>query len=82
MAPAASTRSRSTRSAVTTVTSRPSATSTCAMTSSTIRHPRPGGVDGAQPPVPPGRIPLPRLALQDHDDLVMRQRGVRQPFLQ
>src|SRR4030095_2120591 len=44
--------------------------------------PRPLGVDGEQAPVLPGRVAPPRGALQDQDDLVMRQPGGRGLFLQ
>ena len=39
-------------------------------------------MDGPQPPIPSGRYALPRFALQDQDDLVIRQRGGQQLFLQ
>jgi hypothetical protein len=43
---------------------------------------RPRRVDGAQRPVLPGRVALPRLALQNQEDLVIRQHSVQQPILQ
>jgi hypothetical protein len=39
--------------------------------------PRPLGVDGPQPTLPPGRDAPSRSALKDQDDLVVWQRGTR-----
>jgi len=44
--------------------------------------PRPGGVDGPQAPILPSRYALPRLALQNQDDLVIRQCSCQQLLLQ
>jgi hypothetical protein len=44
--------------------------------------PRPLCVDGAQTPVLPGRVALPRRALEDQDNFIIRQLSGRQLFLQ
>jgi hypothetical protein len=43
---------------------------------------RPQGVNGTQAPVLPGCVALPRLSLQNEDDLIIRKHSGQQSFLQ